>query len=337
MFDDDKSQQLQQSGGQPNPVSSPIPVPTQPLSGEAGQSPGSASPLMPGPPKTPTPTPPSTLAAMPSPPPPPPPADSKQPTPPASPVPPPPAPSSPSSGGLTPPPPPPALKPPTDSTSPSSSPKTEPSDGGTAEDILSGVDKTPPSTTPASPKVLTSDGPVDPNRAGPPIPTPPIEAEPQASGRRIILVILGIVLGVVVLAVAGYFVYLRFFGATLPDEPNVTTPAQTTSPTPDNQANVNSNTNVNAATPTPPTPSEPAPPIAVDTDSDGLTDEEESTYGTDPTKVDTDGDGLYDRDEVKIFKTDPNNADTDGDGFSDADEIRAGYDPKGPGRLLETE
>lgn len=73
----------------------------------------------------------------------------------------------------------------------------------------------------------------------------------------------------------------------------------------------------------------------VDTDKDGLSDEEEALYNTDPTKVDTDQDGLTDRDEIIVFKTDPNNPDTDGDGFLDGAEVREGYDPNGPGRLLE--
>lgn len=44
-----------------------------------------------------------------------------------------------------------------------------------------------------------------------------------------------------------------------------------------------------------------------DADQDGLTDEEESVYGTDP-----------------------NNSDTDGDGYSDGTEVSSGYDPLKP-------
>jgi hypothetical protein len=47
-----------------------------------------------------------------------------------------------------------------------------------------------------------------------------------------------------------------------------------------------------------------------DTDNDGLTDAQESTYGTDPA-----------------------NPDSDGDGYLDGDEVGAGYDPNGPGKL----
>jgi len=48
--------------------------------------------------------------------------------------------------------------------------------------------------------------------------------------------------------------------------------------------------------------------------------------------IDTDGDGLPD-DLERRFGTDPRVADTDGDGFSDGDEVKNGYDPLGPGKL----
>jgi len=72
----------------------------------------------------------------------------------------------------------------------------------------------------------------------------------------------------------------------------------------------------------------------LDSDGDGLTDAEEAQLGTNPLKADTDGDGLTDREEVKIYLTDPKNPDTDGDGYLDGAEVKAGYNPKGPGRLL---
>ena len=69
----------------------------------------------------------------------------------------------------------------------------------------------------------------------------------------------------------------------------------------------------------------------VDADSDGLTDAEEKTLGTDPSSSDTDGDELGDYSEVKTYLSDPLKTDTDKDGYADADEVRKGYNPRGPG------
>lgn len=70
-----------------------------------------------------------------------------------------------------------------------------------------------------------------------------------------------------------------------------------------------------------------------DSDGDGLTDDEERQYGTDPLLADSDRDGLFDREEVVTWGTDPLNPDSDGDGYIDGDEVKNGYDPLGPGRL----
>jgi len=48
--------------------------------------------------------------------------------------------------------------------------------------------------------------------------------------------------------------------------------------------------------------------------------------------IDSDNDGLTDKDET-IYGTDPEKADTDGDGFSDGDEVKNGYNPLGEGKL----
>ncbi len=69
-----------------------------------------------------------------------------------------------------------------------------------------------------------------------------------------------------------------------------------------------------------------------DTDSDSLSDEEESSAGTDPRNKDSDGDTLSDGDEVKKYKTNPLAPDTDNDGYTDAMEIKNGYNPLGAGR-----
>jgi outer membrane protein OmpA-like peptidoglycan-associated protein len=59
----------------------------------------------------------------------------------------------------------------------------------------------------------------------------------------------------------------------------------------------------------------------LDSDGDGLTDEEEAQWGTNPQDPDTDGDGLSDGDEVHKYKTDPLNPDTDYDGLKDGEEV----------------
>ncbi len=56
--------------------------------------------------------------------------------------------------------------------------------------------------------------------------------------------------------------------------------------------------------------------------------------------VDFDQDGLSNEEE-RLYGTDPNNDDTDGDGFSDGVEVRSGYDPLVPAsegdKILETD
>jgi predicted outer membrane repeat protein len=59
----------------------------------------------------------------------------------------------------------------------------------------------------------------------------------------------------------------------------------------------------------------------VDSDSDGLSDINEVTFGTDPFDQDTDDDGLSDGEEVYIFFTDPLMVDTDSDGMQDGTEV----------------
>ena len=77
------------------------------------------------------------------------------------------------------------------------------------------------------------------------------------------------------------------------------------------------------------------PAAVLDSDGDGLTNEQEITAGTSVSKADTDSDGLGDREEVQVYGTDPRRADTDGDTHPDGVEVRAGYNPNGPGKILE--
>jgi hypothetical protein len=69
----------------------------------------------------------------------------------------------------------------------------------------------------------------------------------------------------------------------------------------------------------------------IDSDDDGLSDDEELDYGTDPSSRDTDGDAIPDGDDVYLYGTDPNAFDTDGDGLGDGEEAYEwGSDPLNP-------
>lgn len=65
----------------------------------------------------------------------------------------------------------------------------------------------------------------------------------------------------------------------------------------------------------------------VDTDSDGLSDDEDTLGGTLPNNPDTDGDGLPDGAEVNTYRTDPLDPDTDNGGVNDGAEVANGKDP----------
>ncbi len=67
-----------------------------------------------------------------------------------------------------------------------------------------------------------------------------------------------------------------------------------------------------------------------DTDGDGLTNEQEAGYGTDPNNADTDRDGLIDGDEIFRTRTNALVPDTDGDGLIDGDEVKRKTDPLNP-------
>lgn len=150
---------------------------------------------------------------------------------------------------------------------------------------------------------------------------------PDQSGRgsgRLVLILVS-VLGVIVVVGAGIY-----FGTDL------FTGSEEESAVINDSANINmAAENKNSSGADQSAPAEPAEEKPLDSDGDGLTDDEEKVLGTDPDKSDTDGDGLFDREEALIYKTDPLKKDTDGDGHNDGDEVKDGYNPLGPGLLLD--
>lgn len=199
-------------------------------------------------------------------------------------------------------------------------------------DMLSGVEPAHelPKPAPSAPTPLS---PVSPNLPptsplAPPIPSAPAGPIPvilpqeilsdkrEVPWKQIIISVL-----VVVILGAGAWAAYAFrgvlFGLTEP-LPATPTPASDDTPSlpePDQL---------------PPQP----PPMVLDFDGDGLLDDKETELGTDSKNLDTDGDGLFDGEEVNSYHINPLNPDTDGDGYRDGDEVRAGFNPNGPGKLL---
>ena len=62
-----------------------------------------------------------------------------------------------------------------------------------------------------------------------------------------------------------------------------------------------------------------------DIDGDGVRDEDEKLYGTEPLDPDTDGDGILDGSELFSYGTDPLSEDTDSDGLEDPRELFEEY------------
>jgi hypothetical protein len=185
------------------------------------------------------------------------------------------------------------------------------------DDMFAEVDKTlterPASMAPAASKPLVDLGP-----------TRPLTELPRAGmkkGGKKIFYIIGIL--VIVVVVAG-LLYSHFSTGyenlrTVPVDNSTNVPPATT----ETEDNVSTEELV-----------EEVVEEYLDSDSDGLTDEQELSIGTDPFNPDSDNDGLFDREEVVSYKTDPLNSDSDGDTYLDGSEVKAGYDPSGPGKLL---
>jgi hypothetical protein len=172
----------------------------------------------------------------------------------------------------------------------------------------------------------------------------PGEHRSGGGAMRIVMIVVGSLVGLAVLGFGGYFFYTHFVTTQAPtNTPVVTTPTVDTTPTlhgaenppaveptpnlPEPSTPITDDQQPETAPAVEPTPTNLPPPTnvqpgATDTDGDGLLDPQEQTAGTDPNVADTDGDGLTDGEEVNTSHTDPLKSDTDGDGLTDGDEVR---------------
>ena len=186
----------------------------------------------------------------------------------------------------------------------------------TVEDIFSGTEQTESSATDANTNDVANQMTTMP--AG----YQPLGSSPRSGGRKKILVVL---LGIILLGIIGVGGYMAY--GYFQERQNAKPEVDTTNETNNEVINTNQEQPVDNNVIT--------NQKIKDTDNDGLSDEEEIQFSTDPTMPDTDSDGLFDREEVYSFKTDPLNPDSDGDGFFDGAEVKTGYDPLGPGRLID--
>lgn len=197
------------------------------------------------------------------------------------------------------------------------------------QDIFAETDKaapqvpSPTATVPMSaPEPIVVSAPAA--SATPPAPTPSapdIYARAHAGGGGGWKVVVMVVAILVVIGGA-FLISWRILRSRTPVTPLAPAIVESSSPAPE-------------PAPEPEPEPEPTPALDLDTDLDGLPDLREAQLGTNPNLPDTDADGLFDREEVDVYGTDPLNPDTDGDGFTDGQEIKGGYDPNGPGKLLE--
>lgn len=145
--------------------------------------------------------------------------------------------------------------------------------------------------------------------------------------------------GVLILALASYFIALYFINKTASQSSLVLTPAK----------NQNKQSSIVKSTTTPSSSLNNANQFttsqdwrdkyfpncsdsslcgdSADPDHDGLSNLEENKLGTDPNNPDSDSDGLADGDEVHVFGSDPLNAHTaKNNKYTDADYIKGGFD-----------
>ncbi|MFA5946224.1 MAG: hypothetical protein WC802_04935 [Patescibacteria group bacterium] len=205
------------------------------------------------------------------------------------------------------------------------------------QDIFAGTDKGGVSNPAQAP------APITPSSAPAPVMPAPQEggvSNPALSKGGTLKTIIILLVALVVIAGSAYLAYALIMKPVQSTMivPQTETPAVGAPLVPASTVDAN-------AVPTEPAPTLPdvaTPPTAtigqstfLDSDGDGLTNAQELEAGTSSTNPDTDGDGLGDKEEVQVYGTDPLRTDTDGDGFLDGAEVTAGFNPNGPGKLLQ--
>ncbi|PIW36825.1 MAG: hypothetical protein COW24_03220 [Candidatus Kerfeldbacteria bacterium CG15_BIG_FIL_POST_REV_8_21_14_020_45_12] len=192
-------------------------------------------------------------------------------------------------------------------------------------DVFASVDALPERLT-----HLPGDGP-----AQVPPPAPQLQITKAASsprrrrvgrGSRVRLIVLGISLALFLVVIIVFYVLPMFSGKTKTYNPviiNDSVPNPVNQIVPINDEPV-INTNVNTS-----------PSVVTDSDGDGLSDERETSLGTNRLSADSDADGLTDRQEVDVYQTNPLDEDSDDDSYLDGEEVRKFYNPNGPGKLLD--
>ena len=195
----------------------------------------------------------------------------------------------------------------------------------------------------SQPTVVTNPQPVNPA----PIPDQDTYTLKEPSVSKSLILIVGIVIAIIVLGGGGWLIFAKFARSDAKLQPQAPvapfTPTQITQPVVDNaEDNALGNDSLDSVVPS--NGGELDNKVidnsllfgaSLDKDADGLDDLDEAKQGTDPNHWDSDGDGLSDGEEVVIWGTEPLNPDTDNDGYEDGEEIKAGYNPKGVGKLFE--
>ncbi len=180
----------------------------------------------------------------------------------------------------------------------------------------------------------------------PHIPKPQIATDIE-SGNSKRYFVLGILC--IVIIVGGYFGYAKFFAVSpeesgLDDSTNIEGTATDQNnevmekENPESSAPSESSGEVSSDTKSDNTASteevKNTKPKIVDTDNDGLSDDDEIRFGTDPLNIDSDQDGLTDKEEIIEFGTNPLNPDSDNDTYLDGEEVLNGFNPLGEGRII---